>query len=112
MIDVSDGLSTDLLHLCEESGVGVRLFAESIPQAKGATLLQSLHGGEDYELLFTAPAKRKVPRTIAGVPVTRIGETLPGSRGASRLELVKQDGTSERLRPQGWEHFARARTPR
>ena len=112
MIDLSDGLSTDLDHLCQESGVAARLFAELIPQAKGATLLQALHGGEDYELLFTVPARRKAPRSIAGVPITRIGEILSGRRSASRMELAQQGGSTERLRPLGWEHFALARRPR
>src|ERR1700745_3655552 len=59
MIDVSDGLSTDLAHICEESGVGAEISAKAIPRAQEGrkkspvTLDLALHGGEDYELLFT-----------------------------------------------------------
>src|SRR5437868_6459001 len=52
MIDLSDGISTDLAHICQESGVGAELEANAIPIARAATMLQALHGGEDYELLF------------------------------------------------------------
>jgi len=101
MIDLSDGLSTDLNHICEESHVGAAITAELIPRAEAVTLEQALHGGEDYELLFTAPAKRKVPHTIAGVPITRIGEIR---RGPARISLLR-NGRGIELIPQGWEHF-------
>lgn len=95
-IDLSDGLSVDLAHICDESGVGAEIDASAVPVAKGATLKQALHGGEDYELLFTA--RRAVPKSIAGVPVTRIGQ-IAGRRG------VRIDG--RKLKPEGWEHFRR-----
>ncbi len=101
MIDISDGLSTDLHHICEESGVGAQIFADLIPRAQGTSLEQGLHGGEDYELLFTSPAKRKVPRSIAGVPVTCIGTVLR----SKRVTLV-QAGVETKMLPRGWEHFA------
>ena len=72
-LDISDGLSTDLLHLCEESGVASEVNADLLPVYTGATLEQALHGGEDYELLFAARPDARVPRSIAGVPVTQIG---------------------------------------
>jgi thiamine-monophosphate kinase len=101
MIDVSDGLSTDLHHLCEESRVSANVAAELIPRAAGATLEQALHGGEDYELLFTVPANRKVPRSIAGVGVTRIGKIGSGPARVLLLEGLR----SRELPPGGWEHF-------
>ena len=75
-IDLSDGLSTDLAHLCEESAVAAEVDAAALPVHSGATLEQALHGGEDYELLFTAPSEPRVPRRIAGVPVTCIGRMV------------------------------------
>jgi thiamine-monophosphate kinase len=100
-IDLSDGLSTDLSHICEESGVGAAVYAESVPVAKGATLELALHGGEDYELLFTARGNTRVPKEIGGVRVSRIGEIIRGSR------VFVADGTGlvKPLPPRGWEHF-------
>jgi thiamine-monophosphate kinase len=110
MIDVSDGLSTDLDHLCRESGVGAQIFAGLLPRAEGDTLEHALHGGEDYELLFTASAYRKIGRSIAGVPVTHIGEIRRSSTRVILLGELPSDGRrSRKLLPRGWEHFATAR---
>jgi thiamine-monophosphate kinase len=100
MIDISDGLSTDLRHLCDESDVGARISAEKLPVAGGpANLRFALHGGEDYELLFAA--RGKVPARIAGVALTRIGEITRGRT------LVLVEGRKERALPSGgWEHFS------
>jgi thiamine-monophosphate kinase len=103
-IDLSDGLSTDLAHLCEESGVAAEVDAGLLPLGPGATLAQALHGGEDYELLFTAPAAARLPRAIASVPVTGIGRIVRARRGQPAVTLITPEGR-EPLRPQGWEHF-------
>lgn len=109
MIDISDGLSTDLAHICEESMVGAELQAEAVPVAtigKPAHKVDphfALHGGEDYELLFTAPRGKRVPARIAGVTITRIGHITRGKQ----VFLMNQEGVGYELVPQGWEHFAR-----
>ena len=100
-IDLSDGLSTDLAHLCEESGVGAEVREHALPLAGGATLDQALSGGEVYELLFAAAAKMKIPASVAGIPVTCIGRLV---RGAG-VCIVAADGTRRQLEPGGWEHF-------
>jgi thiamine-monophosphate kinase len=107
MIDISDGLSTDLGHICDESGVGAELEAGSIPVAavgkseRRVELKFALHGGEDYELLFTASPNRKVPSRIVGVAVREIG-VVTSSR---QIVLVDKKGASQELQPQGWQHF-------
>jgi len=103
MIDTSDGLSTDLRHICDESGVGAAIEAAALPAAPGDDRLQyALHGGEDYELLFTASPNRRIPRQIAGTPITRIGEITRGRE----ITLQAPDGKSHPLKSGGWEHFA------
>ena len=107
MIDLSDGLSTDLDHICQESHVGAQIEAAAIPRAhmgavkKQVALDLALHGGDDYELLFTSAAD--VPEQIAGVRVTRIGRILPSS--GMRMQLIGADGKRQALKPAGWEHF-------
>ena len=104
-IDLSDGLSTDLAHLCEESSVAAEVDAQALPIHLGATLEQALHGGEDYELLFTASPDARVPRSIAGVRVTRIGRILRVRKDRPQVALVTVNGTRP-LAPHGWEHFS------
>ena len=109
MIDTSDGLSTDLAHLCEESGVGAEVDAALIPRAsvgkpaREVDLDLALHGGEDYELLFTSPPGKRVPAQVAGVALTQIGHItrLP------KIFLCDAKGVARNLKPQGWEHFQR-----
>jgi thiamine-monophosphate kinase len=107
MIDTSDGLSTDLAHICEESGVGAELRAEVIPRASvGRPALEvdlqfALHGGEDYELLFTSPHGKRVPSRIAGITVTQIGHITR----QRKIFLRNRGGVGYELEPLGWEHF-------
>ena len=103
-IDISDGLSVDLEHLCEESGLRVEVDAALLPLGLGATLNDALHGGDDYELLFTAGAGARVPRRIAGVPVHRIGRMLRSRSGQSQMVLL-DEGRARPLRAEGWQHF-------
>ena len=104
-IDVSDGLSTDLTHLCEESGVAAEVESELIPINAAASLQQALHGGEDYELLFTAKKGVRIPDAIAGVAVTRIGRVIRRRSGRPLVTIV--DGNNRHpLLPQGWRHFS------
>lgn len=95
-MDLSDGLSLDLSRLCRESGVGAHLEGP-LPIAKSASIEQALHGGEDYELLFTASPRRKVSAPIAGVSVACIGSITddPG--------VITYNGKG--LKPLGFDHF-------
>lgn len=115
MIDTSDGLSSDLDHLCEESQVGARIEAAAVPlsqelrqfcaQHRRPPLPLALHGGEDYHLLLTATADRVeelvqgYQRTF-GQPLYRLGEI----RAEPGMELVQADRI-EPLLPGGYEHF-------
>lgn len=103
-LDLSDGLSTDLAHLCEESGVAAEVHAAALPIHSAATLVQALNGGEDYELLFTAAPAALVPRVIAGVPITQIGRMVRARAGKPLIALVTAEGV-QALEAHGWEHF-------
>jgi thiamine-monophosphate kinase len=116
MMDLSDGLSTDLTHLCAASGLGAEIDAVALPihalavEAEQAGMARSaldlaLHGGEDYELLFTAAPRTRVPRRISGIPVRRIGTMRKAGRAGARILLRGLDGGTAALRAQGWEHF-------
>jgi len=101
MIDLSDGLSRDLSHICDQSGVGAVLDAAAIPihadvarlpPGKRTPLEHALHDGEDYELLFTGVA----PPGCAAIRIGRITRE-PGV-------WIERGGNRERLEPRGWEH--------
>ena len=103
-IDLSDGLSTDLNHICKESGVAAEVDASQLPVHPGADLEQALHGGEDYQLLFTAPPSTLIPKRIAGVAIARIGRIRRRRRGQPPVTLLTPEG-ARALEPAGWQHF-------
>lgn len=113
-IDISDGLSTDLDHLCEESNLAAAIDAASLPihplakeEPASERLRLALHGGEDYELLFTASPDVTMPQRIAGVPITCIGTMQKRTRRSPRVSLAEQMDGRTRIRPLpagGWEH--------
>jgi len=114
-IDLSDGLSTDLAHLCRESGVTAEVDEMALPihplagsLTQEASLHAALHGGEDYELLFIARAATRVPKRIVGVAITPIGRIVRTRTGMAGVTLVRADGTRGELKPGGWEHFRQA----
>ena len=111
-IDLSDGLSTDLAHLCTASNVAAEIDAAKLPlhpltrtQSPEAALHSAIHGGEDYELLFTVPPSASIPRAIAGVPLTCIGEIRRAGRNRAQMTLISANGTRTPLEPGGWEHL-------
>ncbi len=117
MMDVSDGLSSELLHICKQSGVGCRVYEDRIPIDYQTALMAeelnmnlvtaALNGGEDYELLFTVPLA--MHDRLSAVPgIHEIGYITDESKGCA---LVGRDGQSEiELRAQGWNPLAAADT--
>ncbi len=105
-IDLSDGLSTDLNHLCAESGVSAVIDAAQLPVLSGANLKQALHGGEDYELLFTARSNARIPRRIGGIRITHIGAITRKRAGQPPVTLIDESGLRHPLLPGGWQHFS------
>jgi thiamine-monophosphate kinase len=95
-MDLSDGLSLDLRRLAIASGLAAEIA--TLPVFRGASLEQALHGGEDYELLFTVPPGARVPAQYQGIPLTKIGVMRRGTAGAIFLN-------SRRLPPMGYDHF-------
>lgn len=113
LIDISDGLSTDLRRLCDASGVGAYLGEDDIPCVRipeelaegiGSPLQLALHGGDDYELLFTAPRGRLPARPwkFRGLRISPIGVIVGGNR------IVCYDPNTQsgyELKPGGWDPF-------
>ncbi|MBI4187102.1 MAG: thiamine-phosphate kinase [Chloroflexi bacterium] len=112
-IDISDGLVSDLHHICRASLVGARINVDAVPiqpavkASLGDKALQlALAGGEDYELLFTASAGVvERAQKLASCPVTVIGEIVPDKAG--EVSLVDREGQPFTLPNSGWEHFAK-----
>ena len=116
MMDLSDGLSSDLPRLCAASGVGADVESEKLPivqlssavRGSGVDSMQlALHGGDDYELLFSVRPSRvnMLPKTLHGVPLTAIGRIT----GQRELILLRQKGRERQLRPGGWDPFRNTR---
>lgn len=111
MMDLSDGLSSDLPRLCEASGVGARIEAGRVPAVNPSNVDTrkydahelALHGGDDYELLFTVAREKiaRIPRRFGGVPVTLIGQVI-----REKSILVKTNSLEEiPLAKKGWDPF-------
>ena len=113
MIDISDGLSSDLAHICEQSGVGAEIHSDRIPLSPALLKLSSgltmpllnyaLSGGEDYELLFTVPPGKLKKLQSLHIPVTEIGAV----KRRKALMLVDDTGRKNTLQATGYEHFRR-----
>ena len=113
-IDVSDGFAADLARLCESSGCGAVIREARLPVppddlSSRAPLDLALHGGEDYEVIFTVPPPRSssMPRSIGGVKVHEVGE-IQGSR---HLILARADGREIALDTRGYDHFRKLHAP-
>ena len=108
MIDVSDGLSSELMHICKQSGVGCRIYEERIPIDYQTAIMAeelnlnvitcALNGGEDYELLFTVPIADH-EKVAAMKDIRVIGHIVSDSMG---LALITRDGVEMELKAQGW----------
>ncbi len=118
LIDISDGLSTDLGHICDASGVGARIYADKIPRVRVPETLRrrafdpltlALHGGEDYELLFTVPSRlaTRLPARFRGVRLSVIGEITR----ERTITLIHPDGRAQPLSAEGWDPFRVGRRP-
>lgn len=112
MIDISDGLSSDLLHICSQSNTGCQLFEDRIPiDYQTAVMAETfnmnvttvaLNGGEDYELLFTVPLHlHEKMNGLEGIRL--VGHITPPEQGCY---LVTRDGQEMQLRAQGWNPLA------
>lgn len=108
LIDLSDGLSSDLAHICRASGVGARIYAELIPVSRNLSELSitaeqriglALNGGEDFELLFTAAEKKLIAADLSGI--TKIGEV---TTDVGIIKILDKSGTSF-LPQKGFRHF-------
>ncbi len=106
-IDVSDGFALDLSRIAKASGVGARIVERQISGPAGVPRklaeVLALHGGEDYQLLFTVPLNKasRLPGSFQGIPIHCLG-AITASR---ELRLVREDGQAVPLKPLGYDHF-------
>jgi thiamine-monophosphate kinase len=120
LMDLSDGLSSDLRRLCEASKVGAVIKSARLPtvrvtnaerrgreQGEVDPLQLALHGGDDYELLFTVPKSKakRLPRSLGGVAITPIGEVTR----AREVMVADGNGRSRILEPRGWDPFRKSK---
>jgi thiamine-monophosphate kinase len=109
MMDLSDGLSTDLPRLCGASGVGARVHAGWLPRTSrtdsGDALELALHGGDEYELLFTVKPRdvRRLGESFEGLRLTRIGEIT-----AEKKIVLENEGKVRALVSGGWDPFRKS----
>lgn len=106
MIDLSDGLASDLWQVARASRVTLQVREADIPVSRAAkTIRHALMDGEDFELLFAVPSRmaRRVPKRLGGVPVTEIGIVTRQDRCG--VELIQRDGRRRPIVPQGFKHF-------
>jgi thiamine-monophosphate kinase len=112
MMDLSDGLSSDLPRLCAASATGARIEATRLPTVRSTSLprrprvdptLLALHGGDDYELLFTVPPRKAkmVPRYFEGLRMTAVGEITP----KQGVRVLAKSGNEQLLLAGGWDPF-------
>lgn len=111
MIDVSDGLSSEIMHICKDSGIGCNIFEEKIPldyqtykmaeELNMNATVCALSGGEDYELLFTAPLDA-YDKLLTIEQISIIGHTCKKSEGCF---MTTRDGNTFELKAQGWTNF-------
>jgi thiamine-monophosphate kinase len=112
-MDLSDGLSIDLRRLCDSSGVGAILFADRIPAPvipdTTDALELALHGGEDYQLLFTVSAAKaaNIPQHFGKIPLHCIGEI----RASRAINLITPHGKTLPIEAHGYDHFSRISHP-
>lgn len=114
MIDISDGLASEILHICKDSGIGCNIYEDKIPidyqtfkmaeELNMNATVCALSGGEDYELLFTVPLdKFELLTALPGISI--IGHTCIASEG---YNLTTRDGNTFELKAQGWTNFSSA----
>jgi thiamine-monophosphate kinase len=111
MIDISDGLSSELNHICKNSNIGAKIYAHKIPidavtaitaeEFNMAPETAALHGGEDYELLFTVPVEH-LNKLLTIPTISIIGKTTDVDEG---IHLVLQGGSEVNLESKGWNSF-------